>query len=208
MADGTGAPGGLSAAGQVRDVASPAVVGPNAVIQTAEALAAHGGSALAAAVFAKAGLPELLSSPPDAMVEETVAARLHRAVCEALPPAEAAAVAADGGRRTAEYILAHRIPAPVQWLLKALPPRLAARLLLRAIASHAWTFAGSGRVSVASGNPARITIAPNPLATPDCPWHRAVFARLFGELVSHRAEVHETACTACGAPACRFEIRW
>jgi divinyl protochlorophyllide a 8-vinyl-reductase len=33
-----------------------------------------------------------------------------------------------------------------------------------------------------------------------------VFERLFRALVTDRARVRETACCACGAEACRFEI--
>jgi divinyl protochlorophyllide a 8-vinyl-reductase len=183
-------------------------VGPNAVIQTAEALAAHGGEALASRAFRAADCERMLVEPPTEMVPEDVAARLHRAVLDALPPAEADAVAADAGRRTAAYILAHRIPRPVQWLLRALPPRPAARMLTGAIGRHAWTFAGSGAFSGRPGNPVVLEIAGNPLALPGCPWHRAVFAGLYGALVSSRVRVRETACCACGASSCRYEIAY
>jgi divinyl protochlorophyllide a 8-vinyl-reductase len=57
-------------------------------------------------------------------------------------------------------------------------------------------------------------IADNPVvrgetaATPVCHWHSAVFAGLFAALVDPHTQVIETACCACGAPACRFEVRW
>jgi divinyl protochlorophyllide a 8-vinyl-reductase len=47
-------------------------------------------------------------------------------------------VARDAGHRTADYRLANRIPGPVQWALKPLPPALASRILLSAIAKHAF----------------------------------------------------------------------
>lgn len=181
-------------------------VGPNAILQTAEALRARGGDALARQVFAAAGLAARLVTPPTEMVPEGEAARLHRACCRTLAPAEAEAAARDAGLRTAAYILRYRIPRPARWLLRALPPGLATRLLLAAIARHAWTFAGSGRVVVTPGRPAVIEIAANPLATPGCPWHRGVFEGLVRTLVDRGTEVRETACTARGAPACRFEI--
>ncbi|MCX7684195.1 MAG: bacteriochlorophyll 4-vinyl reductase [Acetobacteraceae bacterium] len=110
--------------------------------------------------------------------------------------------------RTADYLLAHRIPRPAQWLLRALPARLAAPPLLRAVARNAWTFAGSGRVFVTPGPPAVIEIEANPLATAPCHFHLAVFTRLFRTLVHPQAEVHETLCCGSGAAACRFAISW
>ncbi|MEO0821052.1 MAG: bacteriochlorophyll 4-vinyl reductase, partial [Pseudomonadota bacterium] len=188
--------------------AGAALVGPNAVLQTAQALRAHGGEALAARIFAEAGLPALLAAPPEGMVPERVAADLHRALAASLPEAEAQAVARDAGRRTADYLLAHRIPRPAQWLLRALPGRLAARLLLAAIGRHAWTFAGSGRFEGALGREGlvRIAIHANPLALPGGPWHAAVFERLFRALVSRESRVRSVASCADGHPACRFEI--
>ncbi len=184
----------------------PGRVGPNAITQTAAALEAEGGPALARQVFEAAGLAELLDAPPDAMVPENVAGRLHRVVAACLPPVQGMRMALSAGRRTADYLLAHRIPLPAQILLRALPAWAAARLLLIAIRKNAWTFAGSGQVTTRAGRVAVIEIAANPLATPGCPWHAAVFDRLFTLLVSSEATVRETACCARGAPACRFEI--
>jgi hypothetical protein len=82
-------------------------------------------------------------------------ARCCTANCGARWAEVAAEVARSAGRRTADYLLAHRIPKPVQALLKALPARLAARVLLSAIARHAWTFAGSGVFSASTGARAR-----------------------------------------------------
>ena len=186
--------------------APPGRVGPNAVIQMAAALRARGGSERAAQVFASAGLIDLLGAPPDAMVDERLVARLHRVVAGALGPEEAAEVALDAGRRTAEYILAHRIPRPAQGLLKALPARPAARLLATAIARNAWTFAGSGTFAVRPGRPLTFEITANPVATPGCPWHRGVFEGLFRALAADGAAVSESACCARGAPACIFQV--
>ena len=183
-----------------------AKVGPNAVTQMAAALRARGGEAAARRVFGAAGMIDLLDHPPARMIDQRYPAALHRTVAELLAPEEARAVAADAGRRTADYLLANRIPRPAQRLLRLLPPRLAARLLLTAIGRNAWTFAGSGAFSARAGDPCAVEIAANPLATPGAPWHAAVFERLFRALVSPAAAVRVTACTAEGAPACRFEI--
>jgi divinyl protochlorophyllide a 8-vinyl-reductase len=119
--------------------------------------------------------------------------------------------------RTADYLLAHRIPLPVQRVLKRLPAGLAARVLLAAISRHAWTFAGSGRFSASPAGRGRrplvLEIRNNPLcrghaAVPACDFYAATFERLFQVLVHRDAQVVETACEACGDAACRFELRW
>lgn len=183
-------------------------IGPNAIIQVAEALRALHGEAVASRVFGAAGLSSLLDRPPDRMTDERLVAALHRTLHGLLPEGDAAEVSAEAGLRTADYLLANRIPRPVQWLLRALPARLAAPLLLRAVSRNAWTFAGSGHVFVTPGNPAVIEIEDNPVATAPCHYHVAVFTRLFQTLVHPRAEAHETLCCANGAAACRFAISW
>ncbi len=143
------------------------------------------------------------------MWPEAEVVHLHRAVWLYLPD-RAAQVQAAAGRAVADYILAHRIPKPAQAVIRALPRPWAARLLARAIARNAWTFAGSGRFRVLGHRPLTVEIAANPLAEGPgpgtCHWHEAVFARLFAALVWPDATVTETACCAAGAPACRFEI--
>ena len=181
-------------------------VGPNAILQTAAALEAQGGRALARQVFDAAGLGALLDAPPAAMVPEAQAAALLRALPAVLPPGTATRVSGEAGRRTGAYILQHRIPAPARAILRVLPARAAAPLLLRAIMAHAWTFAGSGRVEIAAGRPVRLTIHDNPLAVAGGDWHRAVLEVLFRHLVHPRATVRQTASCAEGARACVFEI--
>lgn len=183
-----------------------ALVGPNAVTQLAPVLERRLGAEAAAALFAQAGLAHHWVAPPQAMVPEAEAAALHRVLWSALPSLEAQAAAFEAGWATGGYLLTHRIPKFVQGLLRLSSPRLAAFLLLRAIAAHAWTFVGSGRLSARAGAICLIEIAANPLAAARCAWHRGVFLRLFRALVSARSSVVETACCAAGAPACRFEI--
>jgi divinyl protochlorophyllide a 8-vinyl-reductase len=184
-----------------------AKVGPNAVTQVAAALRAVGGDPLAQQVFLAAGLAEVLATPPAHMVDQRVAAQLHNTLRLTLPADDAHRISSDAGRRTADYLLVNRIPQPVQWIMRALPPRLAAPILLHAMASNAWTYAGTGRVRTQAGNPCVLEIIDNPLAQPMCPWHMAVFERLFRALVAKGAQVSHTACCANGATACRFEIR-
>lgn len=189
-------------------------IGPNAIIRVAEALPPRVGAAATAALFESAGLAHYLREPPSSMVDEAEVGRLHDALRRELGWPEARAVAREAGRRTGEYLLAHRIPGPVQSLLKRLPAGWAARVLLKAIARHAWTFAGSGHFSAQHGTPVRLEIRRNPMCRgvqadePACDFYAATFERLFRELVHARSRVTETSCEAVGADACRFEIRW
>ncbi len=189
-------------------------IGPNAITRVAEVLPVHAGRIVAEQVFARAGLLEHWRHPPEAMVDETEVARLHATLRETLGEREAARVARAAGTRTGDYLLAHRIPKPVQWLLKRLPAALAARVLLAAITKHAWTFAGSGTFSATPGRPVRVQIRNNPLCRglvsdePACDFYAATFERLFRVLVHPDTQVVETACEACGDDACRFELRW
>lgn len=183
-----------------RDLVEPAArIGPNALTQTAVALTALKGAAVAEAVFARAGLLHRWREPPGEMVPEHEPARLFAALVEALGEAEARAVLADSGRLTGDYILANRIPAFARVVLRLLPARLAARLLLAAILRHAWTFAGSGRCRAEGLS---LVIEGNPLRSPGGVWHEAVLSRLFARLAARGATV-----VRVGAAPERFEIR-
>lgn len=186
--------------------ATRAVIGPNAVLQTEAALMEAGGRDLAARVFAHAGLSHLLTERPGEMIDEVIPKALFAALFALLPQDEALQIAHRAGALTGAYILENRIPAPVRTLLKLLPARFAAPLLLSAIQKHAWTFAGSGACTVRTGAPSRIEIENNPLAMPGCAWHVGVFEVLFGSLVSPNVHVgHDHGPRLAGAP-CRFEI--
>jgi len=207
-------------------------IGPNAVTRLAEALDELHGPPATDAVFGAAGLLRYRRAPPSAMVDEAVVTSLHAALRRTLAPEDAAAVARRAGALTGDYLLAHRIPAPVRALLRTLPAPWAARALVRAMASHAWTFAGSGAFSsvaasvrlvpgasappgVRPGRP-RLELAVRgcPLCrgasapAPVCDYFSATFERLFTTLVSRSTRVHEITCQATGASACRFEVRW
>ena len=150
----------------------------------------------------------------EGMVDEAEVVRLHRVLRMELGGVLAGDVARRAGVRTADYLLANRIPTPVQLLLRLLPARLAAWVLLRAITRHAWTFSGSGVFVAKVGRPVVLTIRNNPLCVatqseqPVCDFYAASFERLFRVLVHPQARVTETDCEACGASACRFEVRW
>lgn len=194
--------------------AAAARIGPNAVTRLAEALVVARGKAAADAVFGRAGLGHRLATPPESMVEETEVTALHAALRAMLAPAAADAIAADAGRRTAHYLLAHRIPRAMRAVLPRLPARLSARILLSAIGRHAWTFAGSGRFAARRGLPTRFEITANPMARglttnqPACAYCAGTFEGLFRALVHPSTRVTETACEAMGSPSCLFEARW
>jgi divinyl protochlorophyllide a 8-vinyl-reductase len=189
-------------------------IGPNAITRVAEALPGYVGTDAARSLFARAGLAEAFARPPQAMVEETDVARLHAELRASLGSTLAAQVARGAGLRTADYLLAHRIPQPVQMLLRALPAPWAARLLVRAITRHAWTFAGSGVFSARVGRGVTLEIRDNPLCrgvradAPVCDFYAATFERLFRVLVHPATRVRETACEARGDDACRFQADW
>jgi divinyl protochlorophyllide a 8-vinyl-reductase len=205
----------MATAGALAIADFTARIGPNAVTRMAEALRTLHGEATAARIFGAASLGELLRHPPEHMIDEGDVACLHRSAHALLGAAAAAVVARDAGARTGAYLLAHRIPRPVQWLLRHLPAPLAARALVAAIARHAWTFAGSGKLRVRwQRGGVRLAIERCPLCReiaagdPACDFYCATFERLFGELVRAGSTVTETDCQACGAAACVFEVRW
>ena len=189
-------------------------IGPNAITRVAEALPGLVGKAATQALFDMAGLAGYLQQPPEAMVDEREVTRLHAVLRAQLGASVAGLVARDAGRRTANYLLAHRIPKPVQALLRVLPAALAARVLLAAITRHAWTFAGSGAFTARAGRPVVLTIRGNPLCrgmsaeAPVCDFYAATFERLFCVLVHENARVVETACEAFGDAECRFDVCW
>lgn len=187
---------------------APGLIGPNAILQLLPVIDRFAGPEAVNRLLTRAGLPSI----PDGhgMIPEDHAARLHRQLRRDAPD-DAPRLSAEAGARTADYILAHRIPKPAQWLLKALPSGPSARLLSRAIAQHSWTFAGSGRFRVL--DPWTFQIADNPLIRGEvsetclCHWHAAVFARLYATLVSPRCTCIETACGSRSPDRlCRFEI--
>jgi divinyl protochlorophyllide a 8-vinyl-reductase len=196
---------------QAPAVSSPARIGPNAVIQTGQALTTLYGTGVTAQIYAAAGLGRYRDNPPDAMIDEREPKALFAAIGQALPAPEADRVLTEAGRRTAGYILENRIPPLARKLLTHLPPPVAARLLVSAIARHAWTFAGSGhfkgRVRGWRQPMVIVSIDKNPLATPGCPWHGAVFERLFATLTTTHVSVDHPRCCARDDSCCEWEIK-
>lgn len=163
-------------------------IGPNAILQLVPVLDRMEGRAARDLLLGAAGV----AVPPDdaGMWPEAQCRAAHWAVWQGCGD-RAPDILAAAGQGTADYILANRIPGPAKRLIRALPAPLGARLLTAAIAKHAWTFTGSGRFRVAARRPLTFEIAENPLAFPGhpCPWHAAVFARLYQALVWPKARV-------------------
>ncbi|WP_096786188.1 bacteriochlorophyll 4-vinyl reductase [Rhodobacter sp. CZR27] len=184
-------------------------IGPNAILQLIPVLDGAFGAGAADRSLASAGVPR--PGPDSGMLPEVQVSTLHRWLRETHPQ-EAPRLLREAGLATGDYILANRIPALAQKVIRALPAFLGARLLAAAIAKHSWTFAGSGKFSIVSKRPLSFEIARNPVVvgessdTPLCHWHAAVFERLFSRLVWPNVAVRETHCCAQGAPACRFEL--
>lgn len=190
------------------------LIGPNAITRMAEALSAMGDDALCRDVFSLAGLSAYLAAAPTRMIPAADVGLLHAAAIARLGEARAADVSWRAGHLTGEYLLAHRIPLTAQRILKSLPRALAARILVRAISRHAWTFAGGGAFSYDFSPQPTLRLTGSPICrgvrtqAPACSYFAATFERVFSEMLGPSLRVTETECEATGASACVFEVRW
>jgi divinyl protochlorophyllide a 8-vinyl-reductase len=179
-----------------------------------EALRAQHGEDLCRIVLETAGLSAYASDPPTTMVPEDEVAALQVALFDILGPKRAAVVATEAGRLTGGYLLERRIPRPAQALLRLLPRRIAAALLVRAIARHAWTFAGSGSFTFDWSGGLRLHLSGSPVCRdvrsgePACQFLAATFERVFSSMLGPGTTVRETACLSAGDPACIFLVHW
>ena len=186
-------------------------IGPNAVLQSLRALDEQAGSAARAELALAAGLPETW---PEGLIPEAWFVRLVDTLRTGPNAEDAAAVLAGGGRYTAGYVAAHRIPGPFKRLLAALPRRWAVPLLLAAFKRHAWTFAGAGTFRYERAARGRYTLilqdsptCRRPGASPGGHFYEAAFEGLL-RLASPTVRVREVACRRLGAPACRFDVHF
>ena len=109
------------------------VIGPNAALQLAAAMTQMAGAEETGRLFAAAGLSAWLTTPPGEMVPVPEVERLY-AVLYRDWPVTASAFCTQAGWRTADYVIANRIPALARGALRALPAGAAARLLALAVA--------------------------------------------------------------------------
>lgn len=162
-----------------------ALIGPNAVLKAVEVMEERLGAAETRAILVDAQIHRLPTGAH--MIPEIEALRLHRWL-SLHDPMGAFVVAEEAGVRTADYIIANRIPRAVCWLLRCLPAMLAAPLLMAAIRKHAWTFIGAGAFTArgAWGFTIDRSAADDPTMPPDSlfHWYAAVFTRLYRELVA------------------------
>lgn len=162
-----------------------ALIGPNAVLQAVAVMHERLGPAETQAILTDARIAALPSG--EHMIREVEALRLHRWLA-LHDPVGSFVIAEEAGARTADYIIAHRIPKAAVWLLRRLPASIAAPLLMTAIRKHAWTFIGAGVFTAHGGW--RFTIdrsdAGDPVLPPDSlfVWYAAVFTRLYRALVA------------------------
>ena len=187
-------------------------IGPNAIIQTVAALREAVGKPHAAILLA-AATGRTFAEMPEHMVNEDEVIRFVHAIRESLAPAQAAAVMRESGVRTAEYLIANRIPRFAQRIMRVLPAGASLRILLGAIMKHTWTFAGSAAVRVTFGRVPLMTLQHCPMCRglhsegPCCVYYTATLERLMQRLVSPRATVREEVCEASGAPSCVFAFK-
>lgn len=191
-----------------------ALIGPNAVSRTLDAVTERFGPEVAKRLQESAGVPAHL---PPSMIPERWFVRLVSELRTEASEAESRAILRDAGHATAEYVVANRIPAFARRILRLLPARLALPLLLRAVSRHAWTFAGRGEFVHADGV---LTLSDAPTCRPEAEgghtcfpdpeeyggaYYEAAFAGILS-LAAPDLRVRETSCVRAGASACRFVL--
>jgi len=205
-----------------------ALIGPNAVTRTLDAVSERLGGRMAKTLREAAGVPV---SVPEVMVPEQWFERLVAELRSRTPENTSREILRAAGRATASYVKQNRIPAPARGLLRMLPSRLALPLLLVAVGRHAWTFAGRGAFSHADGHlvlsdpptcrsasegrpgpgttARHISAGTTPDDAPSGVMGGAYYEAAFEGILSLAApdvRVREVACIRAGAPACRFRL--
>lgn len=192
---------------ELADENAPALIGPHAVIHAAEVLQESFGTLACQTVLAHARIDTVPSG--ECMIPEIEALRLHRWMAM-WDPVACFDVAEEAARRTADYIIASRMPAPAVRLLRHLPAQLAAPLLMRAIGRHAWTFAGAGRFTPHGAWDFTIdrSVVDDLVRPPDTlsVWYAAVFTRLYQRMVDERSECSRLSTGSPNPSIFRFGI--
>jgi divinyl protochlorophyllide a 8-vinyl-reductase len=192
---------------------SPAArIGPNTIIELAHVLRDRYGEHLAGALlFESTGYA--LTALPGAMVDEREAQTFVRLVMTQFGERVGARVLHEAGHRAADYLMTHRIPRGTLWVIRTVPARAGLSLLLKAVQANAWTFAGSGELSVQShARGADLTFHSCAMCRdlqsdrPVCDFYAGTFEHLVRTLVAPRARVAEVECQAQGGHCCRFEV--
>lgn len=177
-----------------------AKIGPNAIIQTIQALKEVYGGVQAAAVLRRAGQAHLIDYVPTDMVDEADFYALVTLLTDQLGLERAQQVLRRSGQLTAHYLLQHRIPRPFQRLVHTLPRRTGLALLLFAIRKHAWTFVGSGTFQFTVGKPPQLTITPGQYAGEAAySFYGGTFETLLRALIDGNIRLETAACQGPGA---------
>lgn len=148
------------------------------------------------------------------MVSERDVVTLHKTVRTMMTKSQGDQCLWRAGERTVDYILANRIPKPLQVLLRLLPAKQASTLLLNAIAKNAWTFAGSGTFGFTTGKPATLTLTDCPACgevyRPDerCLYYTATFQGLFQALAHPDARIEDDLSPSTNGRVRRFVLDW
>lgn len=189
-------------------------IGPNAVLQVFNALEEGHGRQEATRLARHAGLAHHRAQAPVTMVDERDVVALHTTVRTTMTPHQGDQILWRAGERTADYILANRIPKLVQVLLRALPAKPASRLLLKAIAKNAWTFAGSGTFGFTKGKPATLTLTDCPACNEvyrpgeQCLYYTATFQGLFQALAHPDAHIENDLSPTTNGRVRKFVLDW
>ena len=184
-------------------------IGPNALIQSVNALREQYNEARIRTILCQCGQEDLLVTSPTTMVAEQAFADLVVALADQLGIEPAQQILWRAGQLTAGYLLQHRIPRPFQWLLRPLPHRLALQLLLLAVGKHAWTFVGSGQFSYIVGKTPELTVLtclyPGEAV---CGFYGGTFDHLIHMLIAAQAQTRVTTSLATGQTKCVYAIRF
>jgi len=184
-------------------------IGPNAIIQTVQALKECYGPDQATALLQQSGQAWLIEYHPTEMIDEQLFRDLVLLLVEHLGVADATRILERSGQYTARYLLQYRIPGPFQRLLKLLPHRPALALLLLAISKHAWTFVGSGTFTYTLGRPPQLTIASGIQARGAIAgFYAGTFETLLQTLIDAQTRVVPVAAQVDGDNHCIYDIRF
>lgn len=186
---------------------APARMGPNAIIQTVLALHDRFGEPQARTLLVQSGQSQWAAHLPEEMIDEAAFHTLVQALVAQVGAEQTAQILHDAGQRTADYLLAHRIPRFFQRLVRMLPRRVGLWLLLQAITQHAWTFVGSGqfrfRVSQQPTLQLRITYPSVPVVAS---FYGGTFTRLIHALIDQRAMVSASTSQDTGSIDCLYTL--
>lgn len=189
--------------------ATEARIGPNALIQSVNALREQYKEAHIRTILRQCGQEDLLESQPTTMVAEQAFADLVVALADQLGVPEARQILWRAGQLTAGYLLQNRIPRPFQWLLRPLPDRPALQLLLLAVGKHAWTFAGSGQFTYVVGKIPQLTVVTHLYpGEAVCGFYGGTFDHLIHMLIAAQAQTQVTTTCYAGQTRCVYTIRF